>query len=264
MVRVFRGQKVLRYPSNRHAESPHDSFFELGGFMAQQISIHQSGIEWLPERIGSALAGGALIAISRRLPSSMKFGAILGGGILLYWGATGDPRLCRFIGYKGRGTRSGVASVHHDKGIRLEKSVTVAGPVSDLYRIWRNPENLPCFVDHLKSVRSISDRRSHWILEGPTGSDVEWESEIYNEKENDSFAWRSLLNADVNNAGSVHFRSLPGSNQTEVRVIMSYEPPGGTLGSWIAKMFGNDPEAQLERDLLYFKQAFESGLLTAR
>jgi uncharacterized membrane protein len=83
----------------------------------------------------------------------------------------------------------------------------------------------------------------------------------HNEKENESFAWRSLLNADVNNAGSIHFRNMPDSDQTEVRVILSYEPPGGMFGAWAAKLTGTDPEVQVEQGLSRFKQEFESGHL---
>ena len=213
------------------------------------------------DRIASLIVGGTLVVLGWRRRSPANIGAMVSGGILIYWGVTGDSRLCRIIGYKGPHTRSGVASVHHNRAVRIEKAVTVKGPVDDIYRVWRNPESMPCFVDHLKSVRAVTDSRSHWVVRGPAGSEIEWESEIYNEKKNESFAWHSLLNADVNNAGSVHFRSIPGSDQTEVRVVLSYEPPGGTLGSRIAKLLGADPEMQLEMDLLNFKQFFEAGML---
>jgi len=43
----------------------------------------------IAERIGSVLVGGALVALGGRLPSPAKIGAMVGGGLLLYWGATG-------------------------------------------------------------------------------------------------------------------------------------------------------------------------------
>jgi len=233
-------------------------------WVSRNVHRRNSEYPWTSgERIGSTLAGGALVALGWRWRSPARMGALAGGGLLLYWGLTGDTRLCRAIGYKGSRTRSGIASVHHNRAVRIEKAIAVAGPVESIYRIWRNPENLLCFVDHLKSVRAISDLRSHWVVKGPAGKEIEWESEIYSEKENESFAWRSLLNADVNNAGSVHFRSLPGPDQTEVRVVLSYEPPGGILGAWAAKLSGVDPESQLDTDLNRFKTFYESGNLRA-
>ena len=68
-----------------------------------------------------------------------------------------------------------------------------------------------------------------------------------------------MLNADVNHAGSVHFRSLPGSSQTEIRVILCYEPPCGDLGAWIAELSGIDPETQVQDGLHRFKRAYESS-----
>jgi uncharacterized membrane protein len=44
-----------------------------------------------------------------------------------------------------------------------------------------------------------------------------------------------------------------------VRVVFSYEPPGGIIGAAIAKLFGVSPEQQLEEDLRRFKQLMETG-----
>ena len=72
-------------------------------------------------------------------------------------------------------------------------------------------------------------------------------------------AWKSLDGADVDTAGSVHFRELPGGHGTEVRVEMKYEPPAGKVGALIAKLFGEDPARQIHDDLLRFKQLMETG-----
>lgn len=235
--------------------------------MAQESILRDSkhtggGTRWTAaDRIGTLAAGGALVAAGWPWRSPLRVGALIGGGILMYWGVTGDSRLRRFLGRQRSRTKSGVASVHHNKAVRIEKAVTVRGPVGDIYRIWRNPENIPCFARQLISVRAINDMRSHWIARGPAGRDVEWESEIYNQRENESFAWRSMQNADVNHAGSVHFRTIPETDATEVRVILSYEPPAGALGSWVARLSDSDPETQLQEGLLRFKEEFEAGNL---
>ena len=89
------------------------------------------------------------------------------------------------------------------------------------------------------------------------------EIEIYNEKENELIAWRSLQNADVNNAGSVHFTALPDGRGTEVKVVINYEPPAGRLGAAVAKLLGEDPARELEDDLVRLKQLMEgSGVPT--
>jgi len=40
---------------------------------------------------------------------------------------------------------------------------------------------------------------------------------------------------------------------------MDYIPPAGQLGRLVAKMFGEDPEAQIREDLRNFKRIMETG-----
>ena len=103
------------------------------------------------------------------------------------------------------------------KGIKVEHAVTIDRLPEDLYRFWRNIENLPTFMTHLESVRTLNDGRSHWVVKAPAGKTVEWDAEIHNEIENELIAWRSLESADIHNAGSVRFRRLP-NGQTEVKL----------------------------------------------
>jgi uncharacterized membrane protein len=66
----------------------------------------------------------------------------------------------------------------------------------------------------------------------------------------------------VANAGSVHFNPAPNGQGTEVRVVLKYDPPAGVLGAWVAKLFGEAPEQQIEEDLRRFKQMMETGEIT--
>jgi len=68
--------------------------------------------------------------------------------------------------------------------------------------------------------------------------------------------------ADVNNAGSVHFNSV-GEGATEVRVVLSYQPPAGKLGAVVAKLLGEEPSTQVDDDLRRFKQVMEAAVPTA-
>ena len=133
-------------------------------------------------------------------------------------------------------------------------------PPTETYRFWRNFENLPRFMNNVESVTITGEERSHWVVRGPAGIRVEWDAEIHNEVENEMVAWRSLENADVNHAGSVHFE--PAGSGTQVRVVLNYEPPSGKAGAAIAKLFGEAPERQIEEDLQRFKQVMELGQVT--
>jgi uncharacterized membrane protein len=92
---------------------------------------------------------------------------------------------------------------------------------------------------------------------------VEWDAVIHNEIADELIAWRSLPGAEVNNAGSVHFTPTPDGAGTDVRVVLSYEPPAGKLGAAMAKLLGEEPSQQVADDLRRFKQVMDSGDVTA-
>jgi uncharacterized membrane protein len=154
---------------------------------------------------------------------------------------------------------SPVASFRRGEGIKVEKSVVVDRPLGEVYRFWRNFENLPRFMDHLESVTVFDETRSHWVAKGPAGTEVEWDAVIHNEIEGELIAWRSLPGADVSHAGSVHFTSVGDENRTEVRVVLSYEPPAGKVGAAVARLLGEEPSKQVEDDLRRFKQVLEAA-----
>jgi uncharacterized membrane protein len=150
-------------------------------------------------------------------------------------------------------------SLPRDRTVRVQKSITVNCPPEELYRFWRNFENLPRFMRHLESVQVMGDTRSHWRAKAPIAMRVEWDAEIINDRPHELIAWRSCEGADVDNAGSVHFTPAPGGRGTEVRVEMQYIPPGGAIGATIAKLFGEAPEQQVSEDLRRLKQMMDVG-----
>ena len=143
--------------------------------------------------------------------------------------------------------------------VRATKSITVNQRPEELYRFWRNFENLPRVMRHIASVRTIDDRRSHWVAHAPGGYKVEWDSEITDDRPDRYIAWRSLPGADVPNSGAVSFDPAPGGRGTEIRVQLEYRPPGGMLGSAFAKLLGHAPEQRAMEDLRRLKQLLETG-----
>ena len=153
---------------------------------------------------------------------------------------------------------SPVTSVRRGGGVRVDESIVLNRPRGEVYRFWRNLENLPRFMDHLEAVTVVNDRRSHWTAKGPAGSRVEWDAEIHNEIPNELIAWRSLEGSEVDNAGSVRF--MPTENgDTEVRVVLRYAPPAGKLGAAVARLLGEDPSRQVADDLRRLRQVVEAG-----
>jgi len=214
------------------------------------------------ERVVSTVGGAglALYGLTRGSLGGLAIAAI--GGALIYRGATGHCNVYEAANMDtAHGKSSGKSagkSVPGESGIKVEKSVTINKSASELYNYWRNFENLPRFMDHLESVKTISEKRSHWVAKAPLGTTVEWDAEITSEQENKRIGWKSVEDASVPNSGVVEF--LPTANRgTEVKVTLTYEPPAGKLGSYIAKLFGEEPGQQVYGDLYRFKSLMESG-----
>lgn len=147
-------------------------------------------------------------------------------------------------------------------GIHLRESITIDRAVEDIYRFWRDIENLPRIMNHIESVREIGPGRTHWVAKGLAGMRVEWHSEIIEDRPNELISWRSLEGSDVDHSGSVRFLRAPGGRGTVVRIEMDYRPPGGTIGAKIAKLLGATPEKQIAVDLRRLKQLMETGEIT--
>ncbi|HEU5059825.1 MAG TPA: SRPBCC family protein, partial [Kofleriaceae bacterium] len=146
-----------------------------------------------------------------------------------------------------------------DRGIEVVKAITIARTPRELYRYWKQLDNLPRFMRYVESVDRIDETRSRWRVKGPAGRTVEWEAEIIEDRPGECIAWRSLPGADVGNAGRVEFVQAPGGQGTEVRVAMRYEPPAGVVGRGVAMMFGKDPAHEVATDLRRLKQVIETG-----
>ncbi len=144
-------------------------------------------------------------------------------------------------------------------GVHVTQSLTINRPRNEVYGFWHNFENLPRFMAHLESVQVLDNNRSRWKAKAPAGTTVEWEAETIEDRPNELIAWRSLPDATIPNSGSVRFKDAPGNRGTEIHVDLRYQPPGGKLGSLIAKLFGEEPEQQVKGDLRRFKQVMETG-----
>jgi uncharacterized membrane protein len=141
----------------------------------------------------------------------------------------------------------------------VAKSITINTPPETLYRFWRTLENFPRFMRHLEEVKTTGERTSHWVARAPAGTRVEWDAEIVEDEANARIAWRTLPDSSVEHEGVVSFEAAPGGRGTIVRVSMSYVPPAGKLGVHFAKLFGEEPNLQIDGDLRRLKQLIETG-----
>lgn len=214
--------------------------------MSTQTSVDKQAGDL--ERWASIIGGGAMVLTGLKQRSLRGILTAIAGGGLVYQGTQGNSTLKQVEDAAGL-----------DHAIRVEKTVTINRPAAELYSFWRDLDHLPQFMRHLQSVQVIDDRSSHWVANAPLGQSIEWDAVIINDQPNQLIAWTSANDAPIENSGFVRFRPLAGDRGTEVKVVMEYQPPGGMLGTMIAKLFGEEPEQQIGDELNRFKQLMEAG-----
>ena len=148
--------------------------------------------------------------------------------------------------------------------IEVKKATTVARPAEELYRFWRDFQNLPRFMSHLESVQVIDDRRSHWKARRRPGPSVEWDAEIVEDRPNERIAWRSTGRPSVDNCRVGEVRAGAGrAGHGGPRRTCATSRRAALIGAAVAKLFGESPEQQVYDDLRRFKQVMETGEVLA-
>lgn len=194
------------------------------------------------------LAGlGAAVAISgiRRRDALGAPVALFGLGTFLR--AATNTEIGRLLGI--RGGRS---------ALTVREIVNIAAPIERVYGFFEKPENFPRFLTDVREVRSRGGERFHWIVSGPGGIPLSWESELTRKVPNEVVAWRSIGGSVIPNAGRVRFRRNERGG-TRVELEFSFRPPAGVLGAFAAKLFGSDPKHKLGEALGQMKTLIEQG-----
>jgi uncharacterized membrane protein len=133
----------------------------------------------------------------------------------------------------------------------IEKTIEVNVPVSTAYNQWTQFEEFPQFMEGVKKVTQLDDKRLHWVAE-IAGVEREWDAEIVDQVPDSQITWRAT--GGTRNDGVVTFRPA-GANKTQVRLRLDIEPEGflenvGDKLGFISSRAGGD----LER----FKELMES------
>lgn len=229
--------KRLDLPSEQEIHTVQSPAYELGETQHFRPATHYGVESGKSGKFGlnntALVAGGVALAVA--------------GGVLAYRSAT-----------KSRVQSSG-------KGVEVDVSQTVKHSPEAVYAFWRKLENLPRFMHHLKEVRELDSKRSHWAANVPGDfAEVSWEAEIVAEEPGRFIAWRSLPGSQVENSGEVRFESAPGNMiGTRVHAIIAYHPPMGAVGTALAGLFKSGFKGMVKDDLRRFKNIFETANIPA-
>lgn len=132
----------------------------------------------------------------------------------------------------------------------IEKTIEVDVPLRTVYNQWTQFEDFPKFMEGVKEVRQLDDKRLHWRAE-VLGKDVEWYAEITQQIPDERITWKSTSGAK--NAGSIAFQPT-GPAKTKLTLRLEYEPEGAaqTSGSAIGLV-----NLRVDGDLRRFKKFIE-------
>src|SRR3954469_13579935 len=114
--------------------------------------------------------------------SSAKFAALLAGLGIAALGLTRKSATRAAMLATG-GTIASFAlrdgSVSSSQSVSFaESSIIVNVPRQRVFAFWRDFQNLPLFMNHLKSIQVSDPRHSRWIAYGPLNKEIEWDAEI--------------------------------------------------------------------------------------
>src|ERR1700694_280255 len=104
----------------------------------------------------------------------------------------------------------------------IEKSIEVNVPVRTAYNQWTQFEEFPRFMEGVKEVTQLDDRRLHWKA-AIAGQDKEWDAEITEQTPDQRIAWTSRGGAI--NGGVVTFHRLSDA-RSKVMLQLEYAPQG--------------------------------------
>ena len=256
LIRSGKGQNILHEPGIKPSGPDFAGYAHGGKFLGSPAK----GMVWMSLGLASVIGG---IGLRKRSKIFRTLTLAFGAGFI-YRGLRGLLRPTDLMTRRETGMDNPGASLQHLEGVKIEESIIINRPASELYTFWRDLSNLPRIMRHLDRVEPLDDYRSHWYAKAPFGVKLDWDAEVYREKRNKLISWRSLKGSTVATAGSVLFESLPSSaingtgQTTKVTIMMKIEPPLDGLSTALAQLFGEDASLQVKEDLASFKRLMES------
>jgi len=143
------------------------------------------------------------------------------------------------------------------RAVDIQKTLYVDAQVDQVYAFWRNYENFPLFVSHVRDVEDLGGGRSHWRVSGPGGLPIEWTAVLTQQTPDEVIAWRSESGSMLENAGVIRF--IPAGTGTRVNLRFCYLPPVGGAAEAVAQLLGSDPRATLNEALGRMKALLETN-----
>ncbi|WP_439534009.1 SRPBCC family protein [Polymorphobacter sp.] len=211
----------------------------------------------LLERGLSLAAGTAIGALAARRKGVAGIALGLVGSMLVTRGVTGAAPARRLLGEQP--DEAAVAkAVGWSSAAVVSRSVTINAPRSLVYSRFRDIGSWSDWAVNVDSADAAAESKLRFVTMDPSGA-IAWQGEVAEDVTDEVLTITSLPESTVPVTARYEFRDAPAGRGTEIHAAVAYEPPGGSLGRYAAKLTQREPGIQLRRDLKRFKSLIETG-----
>lgn len=226
-----------------------------GDFALQKVTRPptEAGLESLPHK-GSLVAGGllGLVALKKRGLLGL-FGAGVAAG-LVYRGAQQN-------GLLQGGWKRQFLHTRTRRLVPFQRQIIIDRPPDEVYRFWRNLENLAIFLPRIRDVKILDKTRSRWELKLADNFNLEWTARFIEEEPGRLLVWQVEEPSDLYHEGWISFESLREGRSTRMTVRLYILAPGGEAGARLMKWLESSPVRFFADDIQRFRKILESSSL---
>src|SRR5260221_8381337 len=142
----------------------------------------------------------------------------------------------------------------------IEASVGIDCPVEEVFKYYRDFENLPSFLGDVMAVERIGPATSRWTIQGPLGIRTKWTTRVTEERPDELIRYETVTSPGLRTYWEIYFAPGSKAGETQVRELM--KPPLGRLGRTALALIGKFPAEEVKANLHRLKQVMETGKVT--
>lgn len=215
--------------------------------------VASAGLRRAASRLDAPRLMSELSTVARR-PALLR-PALRGGRLTLRRRGFIEDHRWSLLGLAAGMVAAGVWGLWRREAGQVRESIFVRAPIERVFDAWSRFEEFPRYMPAVREVRRVGADRLHWVIAGPAGAPVEFDSVVTRRDRPRAIAWTTVEGALVEHGGSARFR--PVDDGTQVDVAMWWRPAGGGLGESVAWMSGSDPGRVVGEWLQAFKRRLE-------
>ncbi|GEM_PF-1313509 len=214
------------------------------------------------ERIVSALAGGALLAVVARKPTLVRLPIALGAGMLLYRGMRGQCPAYKVLGLSSVSSAGRLALPHAVEPlapVQLRASITIRRSAEELVALLKDPLTLKSVLGEVADANLAGANEIEWCLKVPITPEVRFRTRWSESALPTRLTWETPSQQGLRVSGALDFGRAPAERGTVVQLQLELELPGGRAARALTKLLRALPEKATETALRRFKSLAETG-----